>query len=251
MVAPGGRLRAAVPGCRAGAGGTLPRMMGERRCPTCGALASAEAEWCGQCFASLDRAGAPTDVEGLAGSSPVATAGPKAIPGTTGGSIEVEGGMLAWTCPACETRNPIEANECSVCGTPFGRLLAEPTTAPEIEPQPAAVWSMLWPGLGHWKLGRRTDAVARIVIFGWAFGALLVVLVSRFGKGGLGPTFPLFMLFLGASLMIYVVSALDAYRLAAGDTPVMSSRALLWTSAGLVFLSVLIATFVTLPAARR
>jgi hypothetical protein len=44
---------------------------------------------------------------------------------------------------------------------------------------------------------------------------------------------------------------LDAYRLAAGDTPVMSSRALLWTSAGLVFLSVLIATFVTLPAARR
>ena len=35
------------------------------------------------------------------------------------------------------------------------------------------------------------------------------------------------------------------------DAPVMSSRALLWTSAGLVFLSVLIATFVTLPAARR
>jgi hypothetical protein len=134
VVAPGGRLRAAVPG--AGPGGTLPRMMGERRCPTCGALASAEAEWCGQCFAPLDRAGAPTEVEGVAGSSPVATAGPKAIPGTTGGSIEVEGGMLAWTCPACETRNPIEANECSVCGTPFGRLLAEPTTAPEIEPQP-------------------------------------------------------------------------------------------------------------------
>jgi hypothetical protein len=31
----------------------------------------------------------------------------------------------------------------------------------------------------------------------------------------------------------------------------MSSRTLLWTSAGLVFLSVVIATFVTLPAARR
>lgn len=230
-------------------------MMGERRCPTCGALASADAEWCGQCFAPLDRVGAGPEAEAEHGDtarpSPVATAGPKAIRGTTGGSIEVEGGTLAWTCPACETRNPIEANECSVCGTPFGRLLAEPQAAPEIEPQTAAVWSMLWPGLGHWKLGRRTDAVARIVIFGWAFGALLVVLVSRFGKGGLGPTFPLFALFLGASLMIYVVSALDAYRLAAGDAPVMSSRALLWTSAGLVFLSVLIATFVTLPAARR
>ena len=91
---------------------------------------------------------------------------------------------------------------------------------------------------------------ARSSIFGWAFGAPLVVLVSRFGKAGWAHL-PLFMLFLGASLMIYVVSALDAYRLAAGDTPVMSSRALLWTSAGLVFLSVLIATFVTLPAARR
>ncbi|HEY2966443.1 MAG TPA: hypothetical protein VGJ99_09215 [Actinomycetota bacterium] len=31
----------------------------------------------------------------------------------------------------------------------------------------------------------------------------------------------------------------------------LGSRALLWTSAGLVFLSVVIATFVTLPAARR
>jgi len=113
------------------------------------------------------------------------------------------------------------------------------------------VWSMLWPGLGHWKLGRRTEAVARFAMFAWAFGALLILVVSRFGKGGLGPTFPLFVLFLGASLMIYVVSAMDAYRLAAGDAPVMSSRALLWTSAGLVFLSVLIATFVTLPAARR
>lgn len=88
-------------------------------------------------------------------------------------------------------------------------------------------------------------------MFGWAFGALLILLVSRFGKGGLGPTFPLFLLFVGASLMIYVLSAVDAYRLASGDPPVVSSRALLWTSAGLVFLSVLIATFVTLPAARR
>ena len=226
-------------------------MMGERRCPTCGALASADAEWCGQCFAPLDRVGAPAEARGRRAAVPGRDRGAEGDPRHAGGSIEVEGGTLAWTCPACETRNPIEANECSVCGTPFGRLLAEPTTAPEIEPQTAAVWSMLWPGLGHWKLGRRTDAVARIVIFGWAFGALLVVLVSRFGKGGLGPTFPLFILFLGASLMIYVVSALDAYRLAAGDTPVMSSRALLWTSAGLVFLSVLIATFVTLPAARR
>jgi ribosomal protein L40E len=226
-------------------------MMGERRCPTCGALASADAEWCGQCFSPFEHAGSRTEADGPAMSAPTGTAGPKAIRGASGGAIEVKGGTLSWTCPVCETRNPIEANECSICGTPFGRLLAEPKAVPEVEPQTAAVWSMLWPGVGHWKLGRRTDAVARFAMFAWAFGALLILLMSRFGKGGLGPTFPLFVLFLGASLMIYVVSAMDAYRLAAGDAPVMSSRALLWTSAGLVFLSVLIATFVTLPAARR
>ena len=226
-------------------------MTGERRCPACGALASADADWCGQCFARLGPTGAGAAEPGAAAAPPEGSVGPTAIPGTVGGAIEVEGGSLAWTCPACETRNPIEANECTVCGTPFGRLLAEPVAAPELEPQTAAVWSMLWPGLGHWKLGRRTDAVARFAMFGWAFGALLVLLVSRFGKGGLGPTFPLFLLFLSASLLIYVLSAVDAYRLAAGDAPIMSSRALLWTSAGLVFLSVLIATFVTLPAARR
>jgi ribosomal protein L40E len=226
-------------------------MMGDRRCPTCGALASGDAEWCGQCFSPLERAGSRTETASSAPSAPTGTAGPKAIRGASGGAIEVEGGTLAWTCPVCETRNPIEANECSTCGTPFVRLLAEPEVAPELEPQTAAVWSMLWPGLGHWKLGRRTDAVARFATFAWAFGTLLILVVSRFGKGGLGPTFPLFVLFLGASLMIYVLSAMDAYRLAAGDAPVMSSRALLWTSAGLVFLSVLIATFLTLPAARR
>ena len=142
--------------------------------------------------------GAPAERERTGAAVPGRDRGAEGDPAAPrAASIEVEGGTLAWTCPACETRNPIEANECSVCGTPFGRLLAEPTTAPEIEPQTAAVWSMLWPGLGHWKLGRRTDAVARFAIFGWAFGALLVVLVSRFGKGGLGPTFPLFVLFLG------------------------------------------------------
>jgi ribosomal protein L40E len=226
-------------------------MMGERRCPACGALASPDAEWCGQCFSPLERAGARIEAGGPATAAPTGPAGPKAIRGTSGGAIEVDGGTLAWTCPVCETRNSIDANACSACGTPFGRLLAEPRAASEIEPQTAAVWSMLWPGLGHWKLGRRTDAVGRFVMFAWSFTALVILLVSRFGRGGLGPTLPLFALFLGASVLIYVVSAMDAYRLAAGNEPLMSSRTLLWTSAGLVFLSVVIATFVTLPAARR
>jgi len=62
---------------------------------------------------------------------------------------------------------------------------------------------------------------------------------------------PLFLLFLGASVAIYVLSAVDEYRIAAGKQPLVGSRAPLWTSACLIVLSVLIATFVTLQAARR
>jgi hypothetical protein len=154
-------------------------------------------------------------------------------------------------CPACETRNPIEASLCSVCSTPFGRLFEEPEERPRVDPQTAAVWSMVYPGLGHWRLGRKGDAVARFAMFGWAFGALVILLVSRFGKGGLGPTYPLFLVFLLAAVTIYVLSAVDAYRIAADDPPIVSSRALLWGSVGLIVLSILIATFVTLPAARQ
>ncbi len=208
-----------------------------------------DAEWCGQCYAPLEHAGSRAPAAGgstprVGGSAPVPT-------GAIGSAIEIEGGKPAWTCPACDSRNPIEANVCSTCGTSFARLLEEPKEEPDIDPQTAAVWSLAFPGLGHWRLGRRGDAVARFAMFGWAFGALLILLVSRFGKGGLGPTFPLFLLFVVASLMIYVLSVVDAYRLASGESPIVSSRALLWMSAGLVFLSVVIATFVTLPAARR
>ena len=221
--------------------------MSERRCPTCGALVAADAEWCGQCFTPL-RVAEP-DAPGAAaavGERPAASSAE-----ALGGAIQIEDGKPSWTCPACETRNPIEASVCTTCGTPFGRLLEEPESLPDVDPQTAAVWSMALPGLGHWKLGRRGDAIARFAMFGWSFGALLVLLVSRFGKGGLGATMPLFLLFLGASVAIYVLSAVDAYRIAGGEQPLVGSRALLWTSAGLIVLSVLIATFVTLPAARQ
>lgn len=204
---------------------------------------SADAGWCGQCYAPLGPSTASAEKE-------VAPA-TDAVRAAAGRGIEVQDGRTTWICPACETRNTIEADLCSACGTQFGRLFEEPEDRPQVDPQTAAVWSMVCPGLGHWRLGRKGDAIARFAMFGWAFGALLILLVSRFGKGGLGPTFPLFLLFLLASLTIYVLSASDAYRIAAGGVPIVGSRALLWGSVGFIVLSILIATFVTLPAARQ
>jgi hypothetical protein len=104
------------------------------------------------------------------------------------------------------------------------------------------------PGLGHWRLRRKADAVARFVLFLWTFGTLAVIVVSRFGKGGLGPTLPLVALFAFAALVVYVLSAVDAYRLARGDDALVSSRTLLWGSAALVISSVLLATMLTFSA---
>jgi ribosomal protein L40E len=214
------------------------------RCPNCGALVSPEADWCGQCFAVLGPAEASEPQRGATPERPATVTADR-------GGLEIEGGRAAWTCPACEARNPIEASVCETCGTPFARLFQEEDERPEMDPQSAAVWSMVFPGLGHWKLGRKADAIARFAMFGWSFGALMVLVVSRIGKGGFGPTFPLFVLFAFASVTIYVLSAVDAYRIASGEEPLINSRTLLWASAGLVVLSVLIASFVTLPSARR
>jgi hypothetical protein len=209
----------------------------QRRCPSCGARVTADAEWCGLCYAPLPAA------------SIAETEGGVATPG--GGALHVTEGKPAWTCSACGDTNAIDASTCATCGTPFARLFEQPAKRPPIDPENAVVWSLLWPGLGHWMAGYRADAIARAVLFAWTFGALSVLLISRFGKGGLGATFPLFLLFAASAGTVYAVSAIDAYRLAAGRDPMVSSRALLWGSAALVVLTVLIATFLTLPAARR
>jgi hypothetical protein len=110
---------------------------------------------------------------------------------------------------------------------------------------------MLFPGLGHWRCGRSLDGVARAVIFVWTLGTLLILVASRVGKGGFGATAPLFVLFLAATLVVWVTSAYDAYRIAGGEEPMVSSRTLLWGSVVLIVLSVLLASLVTLPATRR
>jgi len=136
-----------------------------------------------------------------------------------------------------------------VCGTPFAQLFAEPEERVQIAPARAMAWSLLWPGLGHWKAGHRLDGVARMVLFAWTLGTVVVFLASRSG-GGLGSGTALFVLFLAASVLLYVVAAVDARRIASGEEALVSSRVLVWVSVGLVVASVVLAMLVTLPAAR-
>jgi hypothetical protein len=100
----------------------------------------------------------------------------------------------------------------------------------------------VFPGLGHWKAGRAPDGLARGVLFAMLFSMALMMFAAGVTSGAL---FGVFGLFMGGALVVYVGSAAEAYRIAQGGGPLVSSRALLWATVALVMLSVaLLATSV-------
>jgi hypothetical protein len=228
----------------------------EPRCPSCGALVSAEAEWCGQCYEPLPRVreaphatvvSAPDGADRPAAPASI-TERPAPAPLQVAGIERTDEGTL-WICPSCQRRNDIDIGTCPVCGTPFARLFQEPEIAPDVQPGTALALSLLLPGLGHWKLGRGGDALARIVLFIWSFGTVLLLSLARRGTG-LGSLTALFSLFVVATLALWLESAVDAYRIAAEERPFVSARSLMWASAGFVVVSAIVATLIALPAAR-
>jgi hypothetical protein len=130
----------------------------------------------------------------------------------------------------------MELDLCPTCATPFTRLFEEPVERPDVDPRNAAKWSLVFPGLGHARIGRSAEGVARGVLFLWSFGTALLVLLSH--PSGLGVIKGLAVLFLLAAVLAYALAAVDAFRQAAGDGPVLSPRALLYGTAGLVIMSV-------------
>jgi hypothetical protein len=234
-------------GPRADIRSVMNAMSVERRCPTCGALAAADADWCGQCYATLEGPSAAPPATPQSAPDTGAPAAPKTGVEAPPRPSDVE---PAWPCPLCDNRNPIATNSCAVCGTPFARLFQEPERLPQIHPKTAALWSLLLPGLGQWKCGRPLDGIARMVVFLVPFGMLVLLVVSRLGRGGLGSTTWLFSLFLVACLVAWSTSSVDAYRVASGVDPLIGPRRLLWGLVGFILVAVALATVVVLPAVR-
>jgi hypothetical protein len=142
-----------------------------------------------------------------------------------------------WTCPTCGTDNALEAATCVACGTPFGTLFREVTPRAELPPERAVRFSLLFPGLGHVVAGRAADGVARAVVFAYAVGTGISVLVARSGLG-VGPFLPLVLLGFGLAALLYVATAVDAGRAARGDPPVLTTRMLLYGAAALMLFTV-------------
>jgi hypothetical protein len=224
------------------------------RCPNCGGLVSADATWCGQCLTPLGkdasvgprsagpetaaasgRPSAPTPTESsgrIAGEGPAAPAGPPR-------PIRAGQGGVVWECPTCGTENAIEATTCGGCGTPFARLFEDERPRRTVEPGRAMALSLLFPGLGHWAAGRRAEGVARAVVFAYALITVVTILVSRAGEG-LGPFLPLLVLSSMAGVGLYALTAVDAGRLARGEPPILSTRALLYGAVALMLLTVVV-----------
>ena len=111
-----------------------------------------------------------------------------------------------------------------------------------MSPRDAVLWSLTFPGVGHAKAGRAADGIARGTLFVLTFGLALVIVVSGVSTT---PVFGVVVLLLGSALVLYLGSAAEAYRIAEGGSPFVSARVLLWTTVGLVMLSVaLLATSV-------
>ena len=205
--------------------------MSERRCPRCGGLVGEDARWCGQCLARLEA----DEPEPAA----LSTEPPRREPPPEGRPVEVAEGRALWTCPSCGARNELDDDTCPRCGRRFASLFEEPEPPPTIAASRAAALSFVLPGLGHVAAGRIAEGIARSIVFAYALGTALVVLLGG-GTLSAGPLAPLGWLSLAAAAALYVTTAVDAARAADRRDPLLSNRALLYGAIGLMMLTVIV-----------
>jgi hypothetical protein len=84
----------------------------------------------------------------------------------------------------CELDNEIETNYCARCGTPFSALMKADEKPVHVEPSDAFRASLIYPGLGHRKIGRGADGLARGTLFALSLILLLVVVLSGVHSSG-------------------------------------------------------------------
>jgi hypothetical protein len=211
------------------------------------------AAWCGMCFEPVapDRSAEPDPEQMLepgadtaAGSAPSPPAAMVAEPSTSNTPT-----VPMWPCPVCDARNPMELDFCATCGASFASLMRQETARVRVDPSAAFRRSLMFPGLGHRMIpGREVDGFARGVLF-----AMLLIATVMLGFSGVhaGAVQFLFLVYLTASVLVYVLTAFEASRLAEGGEPLVSSRALLWATVGILIMSIIVVALVIGTAARR
>jgi hypothetical protein len=219
-----------------------PTAPGERRCPRCGALVSADAEWCGQCYANLlapaaAQAALAEDAQGAAD-----TATPPDVSASSAPSPY-------WSCPVCGEHNALDLETCPVCRTPFAKLFDEAPPRRDVSRSRAVTWSLAYPGLGHRLVGRTGEGLSRAAVFTLAVGAILFLAIARAGNS-LGPILGFLAVYAAFAVAVYAFTAVEAGHLADGGDPLVSPRAFAWVAAGLVVVSLGVSVFIAVGATR-
>ncbi len=153
-----------------------------------------------------------------------------------------------WPCPVCESQNGLDLDVCATCGTAFATLMREESLKSKVDPQDAFRRSLVYPGLGHRLVGRALDGFARGVLFGMLLLATLMLGLSGASSGAVRF---LFITYAAATISVYVMTAFEARRLAEGGDLLVSSRALLWATVGILLLSIVMVALVIGTATRR
>jgi len=221
----------------------------ERRCPDCEALVSADADWCGQCFADLRPPPAPAPPP----PPPTKTIEPDEV--APDGDVEDEVARVGtrdatepfWPCSVCGARNPIFLDVCATCGTPFAAVMRG-VTRRGLDPDAARTRSLVFPGSGHAMLGYPIDGFARGVLFVLALGLTLFLSITA---PRTGPMLLAIVLTLGLAVAVYVLSAMEIKDLAARGRLIVPSKYLLWASVGVMFLVVGAIALSVATSARR
>jgi ribosomal protein L40E len=263
------------------------------RCPECGALNPAGAEWCGQCVRSFlpppepattvtdlrPSHASPDSIEAYFAESLDPSAGAGSLPpGTTSiidendplglssvyappppagpanrpdagdrdehiapivalhpdvrrGAFSVSGRDISWTCRVCGEANPIEADDCSICGASLAETMRPPARSVTGDPNTAALYSLFFPGAGHAYLGLWAQGISRGILSSWV---LLVSAFLLFGGGGKLAA----SIFVLASVALWIVTAHDAYREANHESSLvlLQGRRFLYVTIGLLCL---------------
>ncbi len=218
-----------------------------QRCPTCGALVGASAEWCDQCFTSL--VGNPGVTARARSDAPVRldpaepTAGePQAAPASAVATTPT------WPCSVCGHANPLDLDVCAVCGASFAQTMRTAEPRPTLAPHDAVVASLKCPGLAHARMGRTADGVARGVLV--LVPLALSVLLFLSGVHG-GFPFVMFVTFVLLAIGAYVATAIEARQMALGGQPFASPRTVLWATAALILVSIALLSFALVSGAKR
>lgn len=168
-----------------------------------------------------------------------------AVAQRTSGAFTITEAGIVWTCTRCETVNPLDASVCSVCGTTFADVIRPSEDRPERDPNTVAMYSLFFPGAGHWYLGLTGQAVARGVLSVWV--VLVAVLAAIAGSVLMGVVFGL------AALGLWIIAAHDAYREARRESAavILKGRTFLYLVLGLLLLMVVLLVAAGVQAGRQ